>query len=78
MWCVGLLCMDIDLKAVLLQMRITHIMQTANLIDQANTLFNLEESLNSSLLKQKEIDERNIKKSRRKTVQQQQQPEYTL
>jgi hypothetical protein len=70
--------MDIDLKAVLLQMRITHIMQTANLIDQANTLFNLEESLNSSLLKQKEIDERNIKKSRRKTVQQQQQPEYTL
>jgi uncharacterized protein YjcR len=64
--------MDIDLKAVLLQMRITHIMQTANLIDQANTLFNLEESLNSSLLKQKEIDERNVKKSRRKTVSEQQ------
>lgn len=66
--------MDIDLKAVLLQMRITHIMQTSNLIDQVNTLFNLED-----MLKQKEDEERSRRKpARKRTQQQQHHPEFAL
>ena len=39
----------VDIKAVLLQMRIMHTMQTTNLIDQVSAMFKLEEDANNEL-----------------------------
>jgi hypothetical protein len=41
--------MKMDIRAVLLQMRITHTIQTTNLIDQVNAMFKLEEDANNEL-----------------------------
>lgn len=41
--------MEMDIRAVLLQMRIIHTMQTTNLIEQVNAMFKLEEDATDEL-----------------------------
>ena len=53
--------MDMNIEAVLLQMRVVHTIQTANLIDQAKALFNLEE-----ILKQEAKNDHHRNRSRTK------------